>query len=380
MSAICATVNFNSHSMDFERLRRMGRSMILRGGDMGRAYINGGVGLLQFGTDLTLPYTLSLGVGRYTAVIDGSPSFSADESEQHVADSLLRRYADIGYEAICELSGDFSLVIFDEYEGKLILARDSLGARPLYYYRTDGGAALASEIKGLLPLFERGARISLDAYRGLLVAPSGMIDGTDLYRDILELEPSSIAVISKNDISIYKYTSLYSDSEKRVGEKNRLEYGHDPMTLTSLLCEALVAFDHPQFDLYMPPLLSLLRNAQGQRTVQYEEPFMDIDEKYALQRADRLGMLYRVRAIPTKPSSPCPVPQRAARATEKALSELFCALREDHPERYATVLSLAGPTALDILKKDRNAARRARLYALLLQTDLWVENYRLTFD
>ena len=45
----------------------------------------------------------------------------------------------------------FSVAVRDEERGRLVLARDHLGEKPLYYTVTPGGVAFASEIKALLP-------------------------------------------------------------------------------------------------------------------------------------------------------------------------------------------------------------------------------------
>ena len=50
------------------------------------------------------------------------------------------------------LEGMFALAHWSEREGRLLLARDRLGVKPLYYARMPGGLALQSQPKALLPL------------------------------------------------------------------------------------------------------------------------------------------------------------------------------------------------------------------------------------
>jgi len=54
--------------------------------------------------------------------------------------------------ALCRLNGIFAFALWDSECGSLLLARDALGVKPLYYYMVDGQFSFASEIKGLLPL------------------------------------------------------------------------------------------------------------------------------------------------------------------------------------------------------------------------------------
>tara|TARA_Y100001968_G_C19442136_1_gene763153 strand:- start:661 stop:2673 length:2013 start_codon:yes stop_codon:yes gene_type:complete len=51
-----------------------------------------------------------------------------------------------------KLKGIFSLAIWDKCNQKLIIARDALGVKPLYYFSSKHGLAFASEIKALIPL------------------------------------------------------------------------------------------------------------------------------------------------------------------------------------------------------------------------------------
>jgi asparagine synthase (glutamine-hydrolysing) len=68
-----------------------------------------------------------------------------------VADLWRVRSADL----LPELEGSFALVLIDEASNEVHLAKDALGARPLFFASWAGGWSFASEMKCLVPLLER---------------------------------------------------------------------------------------------------------------------------------------------------------------------------------------------------------------------------------
>src|SRR5690606_35710009 len=63
---------------------------------------------------------------------------------------ILAAYAQWGAECLARFNGDFAFALWDAREKRLMLARDRMGVRPLYYTRQDGTLYFASEIKALL--------------------------------------------------------------------------------------------------------------------------------------------------------------------------------------------------------------------------------------
>lgn len=78
--------------------------------------------------------------------------YFASETFQTTSDSeiVLHLYLKYGEEMFDKLNGMFAITIWDSRNGQLILARDRLGIKPLYYSKNERGLIFGSELKALL--------------------------------------------------------------------------------------------------------------------------------------------------------------------------------------------------------------------------------------
>jgi len=63
---------------------------------------------------------------------------------------ILEAYKKWGYRSFEMLDGSFALAIIDRKANQLLIAKDEIGAKPIYYYKEKGFYAFASEIIGLI--------------------------------------------------------------------------------------------------------------------------------------------------------------------------------------------------------------------------------------
>ncbi|MEX2156171.1 MAG: asparagine synthase (glutamine-hydrolyzing) [Gemmatimonadales bacterium] len=101
---------------------------------------------------------------------------------------LLNLYLADGDATLRRLNGIFAFALWDGRDGSLLLVRDGLGVKPLYYAQTERGFAFASEIKALLRLVPEACQLdplALHRYLTFLWCPG---EGTPL-RDIRKLSP-----------------------------------------------------------------------------------------------------------------------------------------------------------------------------------------------
>jgi asparagine synthase (glutamine-hydrolysing) len=111
----------------------------------------------------------------------------------------------LGDEFVHCLNGMFALALYDRDRHRLLLARDRLGIKPLYWARAAGGIVYASEIKALFasglvaPAVDENSVSSYLAH-GYVPAP-----GT-LYRGVNKLPPGHMLVAERNgDVRVTRY-------------------------------------------------------------------------------------------------------------------------------------------------------------------------------
>src|SRR5256714_12526391 len=112
---------------------------------------------------------------------------------------LLRLYLADGLAILQRLNGIFAFAIYDSRRGELVLARDALGVKPLYFCESVAGLAFASEIKALSVLTTLGDTLDLPAiqrYLSFLWCPG---EGTP-FLDVRKLPPGEFIRISAGRI------------------------------------------------------------------------------------------------------------------------------------------------------------------------------------
>ncbi len=109
---------------------------------------------------------------------------------------ILHLYEEHGAGCVKLLDGMFAFAVWDAEAGRLVLARDRLGEKPLVYYEGDGFFAFASELDSLLSL-DAIPRVldpeALHYYLSYLVVPFPLT----IYRGIRKLAPAHVLVVEK---------------------------------------------------------------------------------------------------------------------------------------------------------------------------------------
>lgn len=117
---------------------------------------------------------------------------------------ILKLYQDQGQDFIHRINGMFALAIWDNKQQSLLLARDRIGKKPLYYYPNNGDIAFASELKALLTLEDVPRNIRPDAVYDYF-AYQYVPDPKTIFEGIYKLEPGHILTIDKTGLKTSRY-------------------------------------------------------------------------------------------------------------------------------------------------------------------------------
>lgn len=119
---------------------------------------------------------------------------------------VLRSYVEWGEEFAERLNGIFAFGIWDIRREELILVRDRLGVKPLYFHRTPRGVLFASEPKAILAHPDVSAVVDTDGLRELLSLAK--TPGEAVWRDIAEVRPGEIIRVSRGGLTRARYWRL----------------------------------------------------------------------------------------------------------------------------------------------------------------------------
>ena len=233
-------------------LERMVAALRHRGPDDGGVYLDGRVGLGHRRLSIV---DLSVGGHQPLANADGSIwiSFNGEifnyvelrrelESRGHAfrsssdTETIVQAYMDAGPGCVEAFNGDFAYALWDRNRQRLVLARDRMGVRPLYYTIRDGVLVFASEVKSLLEYPGVQAELDPIALEQCFSFWFPLAPRTP-YRGILELPPGHQLVAENGNISVSAYWKLAFPhaSEARADRRSEDEIAEE---LESLLDDA----------------------------------------------------------------------------------------------------------------------------------------------
>jgi asparagine synthase (glutamine-hydrolysing) len=191
MCGLCGVLHLDGVPADPAVVEHMTAMLLHRGPDQGNVIAEGHIALgnrrlaiLDLSPAGSLPMRSDDGALTlaYNGEIYNYPALKAQMeaagerfSSHSDAEAILKLYRQRGVEMFAPLRGMFALALWDARKQSLLLARDRLGEKPLYYYHDAHLLVFASEIKALLAHPAVPRQSALDVHRLALYLAYGYL-------------------------------------------------------------------------------------------------------------------------------------------------------------------------------------------------------------
>lgn len=247
MCGICGVFEFERQSdIPGDRVHRMNQTMIHRGPDDGGVFVGPGIGLghrrLSIVDLVSGHQPMSNEDGTIWVLLNGEiynyPELRAElERSGHKfatrsdTEAIVHLYEDYAEGCFAKLRGMFSIAIWDSRKRRLVLARDRVGKKPLFYAADDRRILFGSELKALLAGDSLPRDIDEQALSdyfsfGYIPAPK------TIYRRVRKVMPGHYLVAHAGGV---KETSYWDLSFATIQQQSEEEWGE---RLRHELCEA----------------------------------------------------------------------------------------------------------------------------------------------
>lgn len=132
---------------------------------------------------------------------------------------IIHGYEEWGEGVFTKLKGMFSLLIYDSIKNEMIVGRDRIGIKPLYYALFNGTFVVASEIKAILKHVHFSKQLNMHAYVSYFTyryVPSPQT----IFNNVYKIEPANyIKVNASFNIEKHTYWTIPLDNKKYKQEE-----------------------------------------------------------------------------------------------------------------------------------------------------------------
>lgn len=230
---MCGIAGFCRWDGDFTRDRegwsqvlvRMRRSLAHRGHDQTGEYLDRWVGLAH--TRLSIRDLAGGGqpmvrqrAGKDFAIVYNGEIYNTGELAPELeklgyrfettcdTEVILYAYMAWGLDFAEKLNGIYALAVWDGAEGRLVLCRDRLGVKPLFYTVKGDALVFGSEPKALFCHPQVRPEADGDSFREIFGVGPARTPGVGVFRGVGEVRPGHLAVFDREGLREYTYWSL----------------------------------------------------------------------------------------------------------------------------------------------------------------------------
>lgn len=219
MCGIAGMVGREGETITAEQVRRMTDTIVHRGPDDEGIRVRGNVGLgmrrLSI-IDLAGGHQPIYNEDRSICVVFNGEIYNFPELREELesrghqfythsdTEVIVHLYEEMGADCVTKLRGMFAIALYDESRKSLLLARDRLGKKPLFYAICDGRLYFGSEIKAILAVAPDLAEVDGEAvlqffYFGYVPDPYSA------FKRIRRLPPGHLAEFKHGEIRVRQY-------------------------------------------------------------------------------------------------------------------------------------------------------------------------------
>jgi len=238
MCGICGIYNFRTKApVNLDLLKAMNDTMVHRGPDDEGFYISGPVGLghrrlsiidLKGGKqpmaneDQTIWVVFNGEIYNFPELHDYLVKKGHIFETRSDTEVIIHMYEEVGERCFESFRGMFAIALWDEKKRKVLLARDRVGKKPLFYLYDGVRLVFGSEMKAILQAPEIPKEIDLEAlsdYFSFLYVPAPK----SIYKHIRKIRPGHYAVIEDGGFREVEYWDIRFAKTDELSEKEWCE-------------------------------------------------------------------------------------------------------------------------------------------------------------
>src|SRR5437763_2423775 len=219
MCGIAGQVREDGAGVERELLESMCAALEHRGPDSRGIHVEGGAGLgvqrlriidLETGDqpiyneDSTVAVVLNGEIYNFRELRERLVSRGHRFRTRSDTETIVHLYEEEGPECVRSLHGMFAFALWDERRRRLLIGRDRVGKKPLFYAHSSHGLTFGSELRALLqdPAIPRDIDYqAIDCFLAYQYIPAPL----SAFRDIRKLPPASTLVFENGDIELSRY-------------------------------------------------------------------------------------------------------------------------------------------------------------------------------
>jgi asparagine synthase (glutamine-hydrolysing) len=237
MCGITGIVNFDrSESVDPDLIERMTTALVHRGPDDDGYFTEGNAGFGHrrlsiidlgggkqpiFNEDESILIVFNGEIYNYADLTTTLIQFGHQFKSRSDTEAIVHAYEQYGDACVEHLRGMFAFAIWDRRRKRLLIARDRLGVKPLYFHQSGRFLAFASEIKSLLQIPGVSRSVSpdaLEAYFTLRYVPGPQT----MFNGISKLQPGHFLVLDESGVHIRKYWDIEYRKDEGISPEDYL--------------------------------------------------------------------------------------------------------------------------------------------------------------